>query len=212
MAPPAPPPSPCPSQPLLPDAQILQRRPPATSPPRPSTTGLHEPPTPHGTHHRTTPSRIPPAPAPTTAPANAGVPHTTNTPSTPPPRDPAPPTAPTTRAQDARAIVRPHGPAESLARNPPTPGPSRSAPSPPASPPPTPHTSEHHPLAATHYLWTTAPTGHPCGRLPPTPRHRNQPGTARTARRTHATPTQPTGTPRPPVSTTPTPSHTTTEQ
>ena len=78
-------------------------------------------------------------------------------------------------------------------------------PPPPAAPPPTPHTSEHHPPAATHYIRTTAPPGRSCGRLPPTPRHHNQSRTARAARRTRATPTRPTGTLRPPASTTPTP-------
>ena len=136
MAPPTPPPRPHPSQPQPPDAPMLHRPPPATSPPRPSTTRPHEPPTPNGTHHRTTPSRIPPAPAPTTTPTNAGVPHTTSTPSTPPRRGPAPPAAPPTRTDDTRATVHPHGPAGSRARTPATPGPSRSAPPPPAAPPP----------------------------------------------------------------------------
>ena len=205
MAPPTPPPRPRPSQPLPPNAPMLQRPPQATSPPRPSTTRPQEPPTPHGTHHRTTPSRIPPPPSPTTTPTNAGVPHTTSTPSTPPPRGPAPTATPATRAHNTRATVHPHGPAGSRARTPATPRPSRSAPPPPAAPPPTSHTSEHHPPAATHYMRTTAPPGRPCGRLPPTPRHHNQSRTARTARRTHATPTRPTGTPRPPPRTTPTP-------
>ena len=210
MAPPTPPPRPRPSQPLPRNAPMLQQPPPATSPPRPSTTRPHEPPTPHGTHHHTTPSRIPPPPAPTITPTNAGVPHTTSTPSTPPPRGPAPPAAPSTRAHDTRATVHPDGLAGSRARTPATQGPSRTAPPPPAVPPPTPHTSEHHPPAATHYIRTTAPPGRPCGRLPPTPRHHNQSRTARTARRTHARPTRPTGTPRPPASTTPTPAPPTT--
>ena len=89
-------------------------------------------------------------------------------------------------------------------------GPSRGAPPPPTAPPPTPHTSKHHPPAATHHIRTTAPAGGSCGRLPPAPRHHNQSGTARTTRRTHATPTRPTGTPRPPASTTPTPAPPTT--
>ena len=179
------------------------------APAQPGPTNQH---TPHGTHHRTTASRIPPPPAPTTTPTDAGVPHTASTRSTPPPSGPAQPNAPTTRAHDTRATVHPHGPAGGRARTPATRGPSRGAPPPPAAPPPTPHTREHHPPAAGNYIRTTAPPGRPCGHLPPTPQHRNQPGTARTARRTQATSARPTGTPRPPASTASTPAPPTTNR
>ena len=149
-APPTPPPRPRPPRPLPPDAPILQRTPPTASPPRPSAAGPHGQPTPHGAPHRTTPSRVPPPPTPTTAPTSAVVPHTTNTPSTPPPHHPAPHTAPTKRAHDIRTTVHPHGPAGGRARAPAAPQPRVSSPSPPAAPPAAPHASKHHPPAATH--------------------------------------------------------------
>ena len=193
MAPQSQSPRPRPPQPLPPHAPILQRPPTAASPPRPSAAGPHRPPTPRSAPYRTRPSRVPrahlpPPPTLTTVPTSAVVPHEANTPSPRPPHSPAPPTAPTARAHDIRATLRPHGPMRGHTRTPTAPGPTRSTPPQPAA-----HASKHHPPAATHSLRTTAPPGCPGTHLPPVPRHRGQPGTARTAWRAHTTPTGPWG-------------------
>ena len=128
------------------------------APAQPALTG-HPP---NAAPHRTAPSRVPrphlpSAPTLTTVPTSAVVLHTANTPSASPPHSPAAATAPTARAYDIQATIRPHRLAAGHACAPTAPGPTRSNPSPPAAPPPATHAHKRHPSAATHCLRTTHP-------------------------------------------------------
>ena len=86
VAPPAPSARPRCPRPLPPDAPILQRSPPAASPPRPNVSCPDRPPTPSDALGHTTPSHVPqtqlpPPPALAAVPTSAVVPHTAARPS-----------------------------------------------------------------------------------------------------------------------------------